>query len=145
MSSLALNVFVRAFKNIYLLLFYSHKCLGLMTVCALHICLVPAGHKRHNSLEFGFQVIEIYHVGAGNCTQVFSKSGKCSWFLRHLSRSAITGISKLPPCFLQRKRRCTENGDLNQSRPLYLITASSFLPFFELSLQFVDIQSSLIV
>lgn len=49
-----------------------------MRICALHICLIPAGHKRHNFLEFGFPVIEIYHVSAGNCTQVFSKHGKCS-------------------------------------------------------------------
>lgn len=49
-----------------------------MCICALHICLIPAGHKRRNFLEFGFQVIEIYHGSAGNCTRVFSKHGKCS-------------------------------------------------------------------
>lgn len=57
-----------------------------MFVCVLHVCGChedPLGPLKLE-LQAG---IELSHVGAGNQTQVFCKSGRHSSLLRRLSRS----------------------------------------------------------
>lgn len=63
------------FKN----LLYFCESFACVCICVPHVPLVPRGQKRvSNALELEFQMVVSHHVGAGNCIQVFCKSGGCS-------------------------------------------------------------------